>query len=399
MGRKTILLLLVGIFTAYYGYTPLPDNIEEPWKLIGLTFILNTISNVALVGEVLGINHYMNTMNFFMSFPKVPPTSDETVTVMDTTFSNVPVRVYVPKRKSEALRRGLFYIHGGGFCLGSAAQYSYDVLSRRTANRLDAVVISTNYRLAPKYHFPNQFEDVYNALKWFLRKDILKGYGVDPKRIGISGDSAGGNLAAAVTQQLIDDPDVKIKLKIQSLIYPAVQTLDMDLPSLRENSQIPPLPKSLMVRFWSEYFTTDRSLEKAMFINQHVPVESSYLFKFVNWSSLLPENFKKGHFYNSPIHGPSELARKYPGFLDVRAAPLLADDNKLRNLPLTYVITCQYDVLRDDGIMYVTRLRNAGVRVTHNHVEGGFHGLISIPGFKIGLKVENQYLSWLSENL
>lgn len=59
-----------------------------------------------------------------------------------------------------------------------------------------------SYRLAPKYHFPNQFEDVYNALKWFLRKDILKGYGVDPKRIGISGDSAGGNLAAAATQRV-----------------------------------------------------------------------------------------------------------------------------------------------------------------------------------------------------
>ncbi|KAK1344214.1 hypothetical protein QTO34_014779 [Cnephaeus nilssonii] len=370
MGRKTVLLLLVGIFTAYYVYTPLPDNIEEPWKLTGFNLIFKTISNVALVGELLGINHFMNTAMFLMSLQDVPPTSDETVTVLDTTFSNVPV-----------------------------PHYSYDILSRRTANRLDAVVISTNYRLAPKYHFPNQFEDVYNALKWFLRQDILKGYGVDPKRIGISGDSAGGNLAAAVTQQLIDDPDVKIKLKIQSLIYPALQTLDMDLPSLRENSHFPVLPKSLMVRFWSEYFTTDRSLEKAMFDNQHVPVESSYLFKYVNWSSLLPENFKKGHFYSSPTHGPSELARKYSGFLDVRAAPLLADDNKLRSLPLTYVITCQYDVLRDEGIMYVTRLRNAGVRVTHNHVEDGFHGIISIPEFKIVHRVQNQYLSWLSENL
>lgn len=399
MGKKIILLLLVGIFTAYYVYTPLPDNIEEPWKIIGFTLIFKTITNVALLGELLGINHYMNTVMFLMSFQDVPPTSDETVTVMDTTFSNVPVRVYIPKRKSEALRRGLFYIHGGGWCLGSATSSSYDTLSRRTADRLDAVVISTNYRLAPKYHFPNQFEDVYNALKWFLRQDILKGYGVDSKRIGISGDSAGGNLAAAVTQQLIDDPDVKIKLKIQSLIYPALQTLDMDLPSYRENAHFSALPKSLMVRFWSEYFTTDRSLEKAMLANQHVPVESSYLFKFVNWSSLLPENFKKGHFYSNPTHGPSELARKYSGFLDVRAAPLLADDNKLRSLPLTYVITCQYDVLRDDGIMYVTRLREAGVRVTHNHVEDGFHGVVSTPGFKIRQRVENQYLSWLSENL
>jgi arylacetamide deacetylase len=59
-----------------------------------------------------------------------------------------------------------------------------------------------SYRLAPKYHFPNQYEDVYNALTWFLRRDVLEKYGVDPERVGVSGDSAGGNLAAAVTQQV-----------------------------------------------------------------------------------------------------------------------------------------------------------------------------------------------------
>ncbi|XP_057595994.1 arylacetamide deacetylase-like isoform X2 [Hippopotamus amphibius kiboko] len=353
----------------------------------------------ALFVELLGISHFTNIVVFFMSFQEVPPTSDENVTVTETTFNNVPVRIYVPKRKSETLRRGLFYIHGGGWCMGSAALFDTDFLSRRTADRLDAVVISTNYRLAPKHHFPNQLEDVYNALKWFLYHDVLDKYGVDPERIGISGSSAGGNLAAAVTQQLKDDPDVKIKLKTQSLLYPALQTLDMDLPSYQENSHFPVLPRSHAVRSWSEYFTTDRSLENAMLFNQHVPVESSHLFKFVNWSSLLPEEFKKGHFYNSPTYGGSELAKKYPGFLDVRAAPLLAGDNKLRNLPLTYVMTCQYDVLRDDGIMYVTRLRNAGVRVTHDHIADGFHGALSYHGFKVGYRMENLYMSWLSENL
>lgn len=384
---------------AYYVHTPLPDNIEEPWRLIWTSIQVKTVINLATFAELLGINHFMNTVMFYMSLQEVPPTSDENVTVMDTTFNNVPVRIYIPKRKSETLRRGLFYIHGGGWCLGSAASSGYDFLSRRTANRLDAVVISTNYRLAPKYHFPNQFEDVYNAVRWFLRQDVLDKYGVDPKRVGISGDSSGGNLAAAVTQQLIGDPDIKIKFKTQSLIYPALQTLDMDLPSYQENSHFPGLSKSLMVRFWSEYFTTNRSLENAMLFSQHVPVESSHLFQFVNWSSLLPEKFKKGHIYNSPTHGTSELAKKYPGFLDVRAAPLLADDSKLRSLPLTYIITCQYDVLRDDGIMYVTRLRNAGVRVIHNHIEDGFHGALSYAGFKISYRIENQYMRWLSENL
>lgn len=132
--------------------------------------------------------------------------------------------------------------------------------------------------------------------------------------------------------------------------------------------------------------------------NQHVPVQSSHLLRFANWSSLLPERFLQGHVYKNPTFSSSELANKYPGFLDVRAAPLLADDTQLRGLPQTYVLTCQYDVLRDDGVMYVTRLRNAGVRVTHHHVEDGFHGVIS-SGLKLGSRLENQYINWLSENL
>ena len=74
-----------------------------------------------------------------------------------------------------------------------------------------------------------------------------------------------------------------------------------------------------MVRFWSEYITTDRSVKKAMLSKQLIPLEASNLFKFVNWSSLLPEKFKKGHIYKTPTHGSSELTKKYSGILDVKA--------------------------------------------------------------------------------
>ncbi|XP_055473195.1 arylacetamide deacetylase-like [Psammomys obesus] len=173
----------------------------------------------------------------------------------------------------------------------------------------------------------------------------------------------------------------------------------MNLPSFQENSHFPFLSRSLMVRFWSEYFTTDQALEKAMILNQHVPMERSHLFRFVNWSSLLPERYKKGYYYKSPTPGSSELAQQYPGFVDVKACPLLADDNILRHLPLTYIITCQYDVLRDDGLMYVTRLQNVGVHVTHHHIEDGFHGAFTFHDFKITYRMQNQYLSWLMKNL
>ncbi|KAM5291811.1 arylacetamide deacetylase-like [Ctenodactylus gundi] len=399
MERKSLCILILGALAAHYIFTPLSHNFEEPWKLMLADLQLKTIIQLTKLTEYTRLGHFLEAFAKVLTLDEVPPTSDENITVTETEFDNIPVRVYVPERKINTLRRAVFYIHGGGWCSGSFALRSCDLLSRWTAERLDAVVLSTNYRLSPKYHFPIQFEDVYNSLKWFLHENILEKYGVNPERICVSGDSAGGNLAAAVAQQLLDDPDVKVKLKTQALIYPALQPLDLHSPSSRENSHMPVLSRSLMVRFWSEYFTTDRSLEEAMLSNQHVPVKSSHLFRLVNWSSLLPEKFLKGHVYTTPIYGSPELAKKYPGFLDVRAAPLLADDSKLRGLPVTYVLTCQYDVLRDDGIMYVTRLRNAGVQVTHTHVEDGFHGAMSFLKLKISYRLINQYISWLEENL
>lgn len=77
------------------------------------------ISFQAQFAEILGLNHFMKSMTFFSSFQGFPPTSDENITVRDTTFNDIPVRVYVPQRKTKSLRRGLFYIHGGGWSLGS----------------------------------------------------------------------------------------------------------------------------------------------------------------------------------------------------------------------------------------------------------------------------------------
>ncbi|NWH56799.1 AAAD deacetylase, partial [Geococcyx californianus] len=356
----------------------------------------------AWAAEQLGLMHYMEALKLFMPVEYVPPTSDENVTVTDTEFSNVAVRLYLPRKASDGLRRAVVFFHGGGWCLGDATVKPYDLLGRQTSNNLNAVLVSVNYRLAPKYHFPVQFEDVYSATKFFLQSSVLSQYGVDPHRVCVSGDSAGGNLAAAVVQQLLEDSEVKTKPKAQALIYPALQTLDLNLPSHQDNENKPILSRWLMTRFWSEYFTLDPSLRKAMASNRHVPVEASHLFQFVNWSNLLPEELKKNHIYTPPTYGSSELAQKYPGFLDRRAAPLLASDAQLQGLPITYILTCEHDILRDDGVMYTERLRAAGVQVTHDHANT-FHGamtFISPPAnLAVGHRLLNRYIEWLNENL
>ncbi|NWI64629.1 AAAD deacetylase, partial [Todus mexicanus] len=403
MGAKLLCLFVVSALLAYYIYTPMPEDFEQPWKTMLIMATFKAVGHLSEIADQLGLLHYMDSMMLITKAEYVAPMSDENVTVTDTEFSNVPVRLFVPRKASGGLRRAVIYFHGGGWCLGSAGMKSYDHLARWTSNMLNAVVVSVNYRLAPKHRFPAQFEDVYLVTKFFLRSDVLSQYGVDAKRVCVAGDSAGGNLAAAVAQQLLEDPEVKTKLKAHALLYPALQTLDLNLPSYQENENNPLLPKHLMVRFWSEYFTSDASLREAMASGTHVPRESSHLFQFVNWSNFLPEEMKKDHVYASPTFRSSELAQKYPGFLDVRAAPLLASDAQLRRLPRTYVLTCEHDVLRDDGVMYAERLRAAGVPVTHDHAKDAFHAammfVLSPFELAVGHRLLNRYIGWLNENL
>ncbi|NXD25243.1 AAAD deacetylase, partial [Spelaeornis formosus] len=357
----------------------------------------------AEAAELLGLMHYMQGLRLITIAELVPPTSDENVTVIDTKLSNVPVRLYLPRRAPGGLRRAVLYFHGGGWCLGDAGMYGYDHMSRHFSNELDAVVVSVNYRLAPQHHFPVQFEDVYLVTKFFLQSKVLSQYGVDPARVCVAGDSAGGNLAAAVAQQLLEDPEVKTKLKAQVLIYPALQALDLDLPSYRDNVNKPILPRSLMVRFWSEYFTADPALRAAMASNRHVPAGAGHLWHFVNWSHWLPADMRKGHTYSGPAQGGVEPARSPPGLLDPRASPLLASEARLRRLPRAYILTCEHDVLRDDGVMYAARLRAAGVPVTHLHARDAFHGaamFLSWPlQLAVGQRLFGSCMDWMKENL
>lgn len=172
---------------------------------------------------------------------------------------------------------------------------------------------------------------------------------------------------------------------------------------------MPFLPRSLMVRFWSEYFTSDKALFNAMMANNHNCPESSSLLKFVNWSAFLPEIYHRKYNYSVPavVKGVEQEVAGMGGpcqsFADPRASPLLVPDKALRSLPKAYILTCEYDVLRDDGLMYVTRLRAAGVEVTHEHYDGGYHGAMMFivwpTDFQIAHRMADNYIKWLKENL
>ncbi|KAF1374642.1 hypothetical protein PFLUV_G00231230 [Perca fluviatilis] len=404
---------------AYYVYIPLPDAIQEPWKLMMLDAGFRTTMHLASLKSWLGFDHYITSIrrssDGFEGMMKGLSSSESGaggvmpgVKVSDITFAGVPVRVYEPPAGGEGhLRRGLMFFHGGGWALGSAKKGSYDTINQMLSDELNTVVVSVEYRLYPEVHFPVPYLDCLAAAKHFLSPEVQARYAVDPERVAVAGDSAGGNLAAAVAQEISTDDTMSVKFSVQALIYPVLQALDFNTPSYLQNQNIPILYRHLMVRFWLQYLGADLSLQSQLLANNHsslhLPNITPELRARLDWTVLLPPKHKKNYRPLIVEKGSQGAGKEVPGLLDVRASPLLAGPEVLAKCPRAYILTCEYDVLRDDGLMYARRLQDAGVTVTQEHYDDGFHGcftFITWPmEFDVGKRALRGYLNWLQNNL
>ncbi|KAM8736562.1 neutral cholesterol ester hydrolase 1a [Acanthopagrus schlegelii] len=395
---------------AYYVYIPLPDAIQEPWKLMMLDAMFRTTMHLASLKAWLGFDHYIKSIRSstegFEGMMQAESGGGVMpgVKVTDTTFAGIPVTVYEPPAGGEGhLRRGLMYYHGGGWALGSAKKGSYDTINRMMSDELNTVVVSVEYRLYPEVHFPVPYLDCLATAKHFLSPEVLASYAIDPERVAVAGDSAGGNLAAAVAQEISLDDTMSVKFSVQALIYPVLQALDFNTPSYLQNQYIPVLHRTLMVRFWLQYLNVDLSLQPQLMVNNHSSDITPELRARLDWSVLLPPKYKKSYKPVTGGKGAQGLTKEVPGLLDVRASPLLAGAEVLAKSPRSYILTCEYDVLRDDGLMYARRLQDAGVTVTNDHYEDGFHGAFSFITwpfeFEIGKRAIRGYLNWLKNNL
>ncbi|XP_025233101.1 neutral cholesterol ester hydrolase 1 isoform X2 [Theropithecus gelada] len=408
MRSSCVLLTALVALAAYYVYIPLPGSVSDPWKLMLLDATFRGAQQVSNLIHYLGLSHHLLALNFIIvSFGKKSAWSSAQVKVTDTDFDGVEVRVFEgPPKPEEPLKRSVVYIHGGGWALASAKIRYYDELCTAMAEELNAVIVSIEYRLVPKVYFPEQIHDVVRATKYFLKPEVLQKYMVDPGRICISGDSAGGNLAAALGQQFTQDASLKNKLKLQALIYPVLQALDFNTPSYQQNVNTPILPRYVMVKYWVDYFKGNYDFVQAMIINNHTSLdveEAAALRARLNWTSLLPASFTKNYKPVVQTTGNARIVQELPQLLDARSAPLIADQAVLQLLPKTYILTCEHDVLRDDGIMYAKRLESAGVEVTLDHFEDGFHGCMIFTSwptnFSVGIRTRNSYIKWLDQNL
>ncbi|KGL79571.1 Arylacetamide deacetylase-like 4, partial [Tinamus guttatus] len=250
----------------------------------------------------------------------------------------------------------------------------YERTCRYFAKKSDSVFVSVGYRLAPEYPFPTQFEDCLAAAVHFMR--IAEDYGVDPARVITCGDSSGGTLAAAVAQAMTNRKDLP-KLRAQMLIYPFLQAANFNLPSYEQNRGVPVLLKKRTLSLGLKYINKEQSAIDEILKHAHIPRDLELKYKEWLNSDNIPEDFKPRDYQEGKENQISEdLYRSFKPFLDPVFSPLLAEDTVIAQLPETFILSCEFDVLRDDALMYKNRLENHGIKVTWCHLEQGFHGII-----------------------
>ncbi len=231
-------------------------------------------------------------------------------------LGDIPLRAYRPTGVAAAeVLPALVYYHGGGWLLGDLD--SHDVICRRLANLAGCAVVSVDYRMAPEHKFPAAVQDSAAATRWVIESAVK--LGIDPRRVAVGGDSAGGNLAAVM----------------------ALMARDGDLPPLAFQLLVYPATDMMMVTVSSQT------------VREGVPLTTSTMRWFID-------------------HYMANSADR----LDWRASPLRAAS--LAGTAPALVLTASGDPLRDEGIAYAERLERDGVRVKLLHFSDQIHGFLSM---------------------
>ncbi|WP_433227984.1 alpha/beta hydrolase [Micromonospora sp. CA-248260] len=278
--------------------------------------------------------------------------------VRDTTVPGPAgdLRVRVHRPAGDGPLPTLVYFFGGGWTLGSVE--TADGICRRLANATPCQVVTVGYRLAPEHPFPAAVLDCHAATRWLA--EHAADLGVDPERLVVGGDSAGGNLAAAVT--LLARAEGGPRLAGQLLVYPNTdQRADRPRPGRGTD------PATAVDPATAADPRAAADEQDPLLFNRHS----------VDWY--------RGHYLADPADAADPLA-----------SPLLADD--LSGLPPALVVTAEHDPLCDEGERYAQRLREAGVPVRATRYSGMIHGFFAMPGvFDAGRRAQDEAAAFLRE--
>ena len=241
-----------------------------------------------------------------------PPMAKIVERGIDGPEAAIRLRIYTPAGRGPFPL--MIFFHGSGFVLCSLD--THDGMCRNLASGIGCVVVSVDYRLAPEHKFPRGLDDCLAATRWAT--DNAAELGIDPARIMVAGDSAGGNMAAVTALRLRDEGGPE--LCGQMLLYPVTDYHTPGTPSYAENADGYGLTRDTMEWFWAHYLTSAAEAE-------------------------------------------------HP-----HASPLRARD--LAGLPPAYVSSAEYDPLRDEAERYGMRLREAGVPTEITRFAGMNHGFL-----------------------
>jgi len=229
------------------------------------------------------------------------------------TGNNGDIPMRIYRHKTGDSKPTLVYLHGGGWILGGLE--SHDSIVAEIASRSGVNAVSVDYRLAPEHRYPAAFDDAYDAI-CYLKINGAE-FGLNTERLAVAGDSAGGNLATACCLRTRDEDGPNICAQI--LIYPALAP-ELNLQSHDEQANAPLGTKDDMLYYYQEYFG------------------------------------------------------KLPPYNDAFAMPLAADD--FSDLPPAFVLSAEYDVLRDDAKFYAQKLKQVGVSCNYVEGNGLIHGFL-----------------------
>ena len=243
-----------------------------------------------------------------------------------------PVRIRIYRPTAANPLPALVYMHGGGWVIGSIE--SHDSITAAIAADTPCIVVSVDYLRAPEHPFPAAVDDCRAVVAWTFENAAA--IGVDPNSIFVGGDSAGGNLAAAMTLAFRGTPQ---HLRGQLLIYPCMST-DFNRPSYRREANAPYLKAVEMIWFWDQY---------------------------------CPEPDQRRNPLACPMHADS-----------------------FSDLPPAFIVVAEHDPLCDDGHAYAERLKAAGVPVTFRPGLGLIHGFVRARGICLAAQAEHVAMTgWL----